>query len=53
VEAFEDRTGKIRAVQFHPDRLRLEPDFGFFNSIFSDFVARSASAAPPRKVTHY
>lgn len=39
VEAFEDQTGNIRAVQFHPERLRLEPDYTSFNCIFSDFVA--------------
>lgn len=48
VEAFEDRTDQIRAVQFHPERLRLEPGYTSFNCIFSDFVSRAAAAAQKR-----
>lgn len=48
VEAFENSAGTIEAVQFHPERLRLEPDYASFNCIFSNFVAHAASNARER-----
>jgi putative glutamine amidotransferase len=43
VEAFEDDSGKITGVQFHPEKERaLDPAF---NCIFSDFIQRAGAAA--------
>ena len=46
VEAFEDDSGKIAGVQFHPEKERgLDPAF---NSVFVDFISRAAQARTAR-----
>lgn len=45
VEAIEDDSGTILGVQFHPERLRLMPNYEVFNGIFVDFVKRAKATA--------
>jgi putative glutamine amidotransferase len=46
VEAFEDRSGKITGVQFHPEKERALDSA--FNCIFSDFIHRAVLAEQAR-----
>ncbi len=46
VEAFEDDSGKVAGVQFHPEKERaLDPAF---NSVFKEFVLQAAHARKSR-----